>query len=910
MSDHFHAFWNQLANQPSTRRRCLAYYGLAEDVFAHRLRTTNESDLLPFLLRTHAHGSTVHVDTLDRFGKVDISQVAAPFTEYLFASGDVARRLVRRWWTPQAVGDAKDAIRLSIAALCALKEADDTVSSPLASLPALARIVAARGNALVGFVIELSRRMALDHVALLSSFDFDARAGIASVRFPLSDFHNGAQSVCVLTDALGKRVVYKPRAIQSDAAATALFDAVNAIAGFDAIVVPKALPRSGYGYSQFHEVSGSAVEEVSLVAAAWLVVATMIGGTHDLHNENVVVHGTQIVILDTECLMLPDRRPDRSTEPYAGFRRLEHLAERSVYTSRLAHSISLGLDGLPVNAAGLVGVERYGERFTRAFTMAYRAAAAHKPTLLAAIHGIPDADVRFVPRETRHYAEVAAWLHRRPLLASEVLRRLALTVLFADHPEHMSDEASATIFAHEASTLDRLDIPTFHVSMDSCALKVGSTELGDFFVGTAREMASARVLELGNDDLIRQSCILASLLRDAARIVPSQRRIASPPTPHDRVDPVDGPPSPWGMAPHRNEIDLASNVFADAPSNPAWLVVDVDSSGTGRSLRPVDASLYGGLGGAYLCASMAAGALSNRHTGDDLSCGLRTQLLQSVTESIGRANLGAVGAFDGFSGSLYALSKTSDPQDTIARAAISDGLHGANWSRILEIDGCDIISGLSGVLCVLLHLHGAGFDLAGPLASRAAEILADRALTNGLGETAKEDGFAHGILGVYYALARYNPPKPSLVSAATFALRERVTARVGAGAFHNNISWCRGIAGVLACGQAIDLEEIRCADAITGNLERLIEEATEYSLCCGVAGVAVSLAALSAVRPPSHWTAHFLSASRVRLASLVRHNNPPPPALEALGFMQGCSAAALGVSPASSLICATAIALA
>lgn len=507
----------------------------------------------------------------------------------------------------------------------------------------------------------------------------------------------------------------------------------------------------------------------------------------------------------------------------------------------------------------------------------------------------------YVPRDTRHYADVAQWLHRRSLLSSETLRWLALDILFTAAPQYLNDSELGAIVRYEKNALDQFDIPSFSVKVDSHTLNAGSAVLPEFFTKTARSMAIERVSEMSERDLSRQISILASLFRDSARHCDNSLRQGNSPTRHDSQVLTSGPRNSRSTKDILTSVDqhfvAATNTFTTRTQSPAWLVVDVDGTGYSRCLRPVDLSLYGGLSGSlmyFAIRAIQAGTAETAVAVEQLS----KQLLHGLRHPAEMFEIGAVGAFDGTIGVLYALNKTGRYSTSEQTREVFRGVFdGADWGRLLETEHCDIISGLAGIVCALTHLGENGVPQAEPIGRRAAGVLAERVLAKALGRSDREWGFAHGTLGIYYALTRSSKSiEDKYLQHALPLLRSRVRELISDGVFDKDPSWCRGMAGVLCCHREVELFEIYDATRIAGIVENLVESTADLSVCCGVAGLSSALALAGAAVSGDRRIRHSLVSCQKSCAESIGRVAGNPPALDQLGLMRGIVGSALSIT--------------
>ena len=173
----------------------------------------------------------------------------------------------------------------------------------------------------IAFWLASSREILLrshrDREMLTYTFNIPKDARLVGVKTGMSDPHRRGSSVAILTFATEAAnqmsVVYKPRDIRIDAAYHKLVADVSAttpnVEPLRSLIV---LPLDGYGYVEFvaHETCSNDKELTDFYRNAGRLAAILyILGCNDCHNENVIAHGSQAVLVDAETLLqAPPRR--------------------------------------------------------------------------------------------------------------------------------------------------------------------------------------------------------------------------------------------------------------------------------------------------------------------------------------------------------------------------------------------------------------------------------------------------------------------------------------------------------------------------------------------------------------------------------------------------------------------------
>ena len=158
---------------------------------------------------------------------------------------------------------------------------------------------------------ELLLRVHRDHDILTEKFDLPLNARLIGVITGISDPHRGGRSVAILTFATASAkqvsIVYKPRDLRIDAAFHQLICEVSATTpDSSALRGLTVLPLDDYGYVEWvaHEICSSDEELADFYRNAGRLTAILyVLGCNDCHNENVIAHRNQLILVDAETLL-------------------------------------------------------------------------------------------------------------------------------------------------------------------------------------------------------------------------------------------------------------------------------------------------------------------------------------------------------------------------------------------------------------------------------------------------------------------------------------------------------------------------------------------------------------------------------------------------------------------------------
>ncbi len=183
--------------------------------------------------------------------------------------------------------------------------------------PVLLRLMATITRQWLETSREFLRRLASD-LPLLREQILDGGGGqVVGIEGGLSDRHNDGRSVLFVTFADGSRVVYKPKDLRLDRGWSMLVERLGRAGAPLDLKAVRALPRQGYGWTEFIAHSGCANRQgCSLFfrrAGAWLALFHCFAAT-DMHQENIIAAGDHPVPIDLEML-LQESPPQKAADP-------------------------------------------------------------------------------------------------------------------------------------------------------------------------------------------------------------------------------------------------------------------------------------------------------------------------------------------------------------------------------------------------------------------------------------------------------------------------------------------------------------------------------------------------------------------------------------------------------------------
>ena len=438
--------------------------------------------------------------------------------------------------------------------------------------PVLARQLGTISQLWVEANAEFLGRLEADMPELERLFGDDGEelGNVVELKPSLSDPHRGRRSVLALTFASGRKLVYKPKDMGTEAAYHRLLAWLNEQGAPLPFKVLKVLDRSTHGWVEFVEhlpcrdqdEAGRYYERAGMLLCLFYVLE----GT-DCHYENIIASGEYPVLIDTETLMHHRARaavPVDENAQTEAFERLGHSVLRTgllprwelsadgrtafhisglgepdeqelpvrtprwvrVNTDRMALEFASArlrvrenvprLDGAPLS------LQEHSPQVVKGFRRMYRFLLDHRDALLGAdpLRELAREQVRFVFRATRVYGLILRNLQHRRYLRDGADRSIGLEQLGRAQvpPRDAVDEPDEKplfwpVFRAERLAMERDDIPFFtaRASSDALILSPGQ-EIEGCFQEPSFELV-LRVLEgLDDDDLEQQVALIEGSL--------------------------------------------------------------------------------------------------------------------------------------------------------------------------------------------------------------------------------------------------------------------------------------------------------------------------------------------------------------------------------------------------------------
>lgn len=826
--------------------------------------------------------------------------------------------------------------------------------------PVLARVIATTAERWTEVQIEVVSRLTADWTEIESTILAGREPGaLVDIVSGAGDSHRGGRSVAVLSFSSGDRLVYKPRSLAVDRHLQDLLSWLNRKGFEPSFRVLSLLDRGDYGWSEF--VSPEPCERPEEVEAFY----TRLGGqlavlyaleATDFHAENVIAAGDQPILPDVEALFQPrvgGSAPAHADEvawttinhsvvrvgllpawagagddqiDVSGIGSLEgQLAPFAVPrwedegTDRMRlvrqRPTMRGTDNVPTLAGEPTDPAKFVGALVAGFTQMYRVLLAHRDELSAPIGPIDafaDDEIRVLLRATRVYAAL-----QRESFHPDVLRDAVDRDRLFDRLWLVAESSPAVVpaVASEREDLLRGDIPIFVTRPSSRDMYDSrGRRLADYFDEPVIEQVRRHVEHLSEDDLEKQCWFIQASLATLA----SPERYAPPPT--RRLPAAVEPATPDRLIDAAQAIgDRLEALALHGERDVSW--IGLSMTGSDRwSLNALGVDLYDGLPGVALFLAHL-GALTHERRYTDLARAAVETLRHQVTRL--RSALLSVGAFDGWSGVIYALVRLGilwRDDDLLAEAAeIAELL-----PPLIDQDiAFDVIGGTAGAAAVLAGLHPTvGSPVFLDVARQAGERLLSTAVEvpGGIGWPkdaaggAPLSGFSHGAAGIAWALIglanatgdeRFSDAamraigyERTLFSAEDRNWRDLRADREGESGSQS--SWCHGAMGI-GLARLVTREHLdRAADAEIGAALRTTvsrRPGLSHSLCHGRLGnLELVLEAVQRL-DAEQWKPHLDRLAAQILADISRNGwyCGTSHAIESPGLMTGLAGIGYGL---------------
>lgn len=651
-------------------------------------------------------------------------------------------------------------------------------------------------------------------------------------RVLILEFRNAQKSIC--------KIVYKPRSLKIDQAWQNLLLWVNQ-QNKDLHLLPYTIcDCEDYGWCEFVAylpcTSEPEVNQFYQRSGMLLALLYLLSGS-DIHNENLIAHGSHPIIVDCECLlkpvllrgkldlnsqqqnfvsdnlMLPQRIMMTDDSTGYDISALGGKSNQITFYSSM-HWKNPGTDQMqlvrtrsaltkthnqPRINNHAISSEHYNSHIKSGFEKCYRLLLEKKEFLLNSksplIH-FKKCKTRVLLRSTGDYAKLLYESFHPKLLYYPEQRQQHLAWLkkVLQHFEYYK-----TIIASELVDLEQGDIPIFTCEANSknlldsynnsVDLKV--TKSGwDFLQHNLKNIFSEH-------DLLLQTHIITNSF--AALNLNENKKLKSNKLNLDVDNTVI---SSRAKTIAFNILDQLIKIQVDLNPNLYWPTLQLVPQDTWKTSL-TDLDLYNGIPGLMLCFSYASKITNNsayktvaKQCWRHIEYQLENPFNNRYVENDAYKN---IGLYNGVGGLIYCLAKLPSTSKT---QPILNLLCNLVTPKIAEDAALDIIGGSAGCLTALITAHKFitpdNFkNLTQSCVVRILQLYPQPAIYSeqfqGIGHAKPSTGFAHGAMGMAFALNRYNALFPSAnvvtwIQAALNYQHENFDS--------DNASWCHGSTGI------------------------------------------------------------------------------------------------------------------
>jgi type 2 lantibiotic biosynthesis protein LanM len=689
----------------------------------------------------------------------------------------------------------------------------------------------------------------------------------------ISDRHDGGKQVILLIFDDGKQVLYKPKDL-SIAEALSQVDRWLAGAGFTAAWrLARFIKREGYGWEEFVEQrpcqSEQEVRHYYQGGGELLCLAYLLNGC-DLGFENVMAAGDRPVPIDTESFFHPGRGSAKFDSTPSTAHILE-LGTPSVIETGLLPFWQLSASHVPADYCGLGSglvdlshtnvmewenlnsngmhsitksrsprqagntvrlgsevqdVRRYQAELIAGFGRLYHFVLDRRTEFRQLIDQFGESKTRFVYRPTTLYGLLLKQARTPKCLTSGVRHSTVYEQLYrVPLRDNALTPEIKKLIDFEVQSLLGLDIPRFHIRLNSTDLLGQDFSLSDAARKKPIEVVFERIAAMGADDFRFQTEVIEESLRRF---------------PATTKKPLTGPQAELIVRQFATELTQRINK-SESPNlwdPPTYLPRDL-------SAAHCEGIYLGDMGPLIFLA--AADRLTGPAFPKRQASRFRERLARFEPPDdypLGICN--GVGAL--IYGALVLAKLTGEGNWTTLALSLNKRVRFRP-----DKDEPDIISGVAGLLVALTRLYQITSDAdAAANALTAAQMLAARYHPE-LGWPRSDGdsyvGFAHGLAGIGFALTQYgrafSDPQFNEIVEHAFKLETSffdarnsswpIAVRGPQGSLNN---WCNGTAGILLAMTDVATPQKLSGDQLDVIVEKIRHRGSMDHWCCGNFGIA------------------------------------------------------------------------
>ncbi|MBV8485563.1 MAG: type 2 lantipeptide synthetase LanM [Verrucomicrobia bacterium] len=699
------------------------------------------------------------------------------------------------------------------------------------------------------------------------------RGLLARAKSGISDRHDGGRQVILLTFDDDAKILYKPKNVSVSEVLISIDEWLRAFGFTPGWRIARVIARDGYGWEEYIEQSPcSSAEEVrsyyrsggELLCLAYLLNA------FDLWRDNLIAAGNRPVPIDTECFFHPGRG---GAEASAQDRHTSEASKASVLETGLLPLWQLSASHLPADFSGLgTGIvdlselkitewenvnsddmrpvtkpkvipppsntvrwqdqaqdlRRFRAELIEGFCALYRTILYQKAGFVRLVEKFGDAKTRFLYRPTQVYGSLLKNAHSPQNLTSGFRQSVVFEALYrVPLRESALTPTTKQFIDFEVESLLGLDIPRFHVRLDSRDLYSMDFCEPDILRQKPLDTVRARVSAMGPEDLKFQLEVIEESLNRF-------------PTPIER--PLSREQATSIIIEWAQEIQRR---ILPEPSDYLWAIPSYLPQDLGIAERQ---GIYLGDMGVLIFLAAAEKILG-------FACVPEITRVSGRLAEFGLPSGYPLGICNGLGALIYGSLLLGSLTEKKAWTELALSLNARNGS-LSETSSLDITSGVAGLLLATTRLYQATQDgQARASAQAAARLLADRFDPNSGWRQPDGNfylGFAHGLAGIVFALDQYGravgdqqylPLIQQALALESGRFADHSWPNMLHGPRRTFKNWCHGTAGILmsrAATGALEPEKF-APNEVSHLLEKVSQRGQADHWCCGNFGIAEAL---------------------------------------------------------------------
>ena len=699
------------------------------------------------------------------------------------------------------------------------------------------------------------------------------RGLLAKTKSGISDRHDNGRQVILLTFADGAKALYKPKSVSVSEVLISIDEWLRECGFTPGWRIARVIARDGYGWEEYIQQSPCrSSEEVrsyyrsggELLCLAYLLNA------FDLWRDNLIAAGNRPVPIDTECFFHPGRG---GAEASSQDRHTSEASKASVLETGLLPLCQLSASHLPADFSGLgTGIVDLSElkvtewenvnskeirpvtkpkvippptntvrwqdqaqdlRTFRAeliegFCALYRTILDQNAGFVRLVEKFGDAKTRFLYRPTQVYGSLLKNAHSPQNLTSGFRQSAAFEALYrVPLRENALTPTTKQFIDFEVESLLGLDIPRFHVRLDSRDLYSMDFCVPDILRQKPLDTVRQRVSAMGPEDLNFQLEVIEESLN----------RFPTPMTRPLNREQATSIVTEWAQ-------EIQRRILPE-PSDYLWAIPSYLPQDLGIAERQ---GIYLGDMGVLIFLAAAEKILA-------FECMPEITRVSGRLTELGLASGYPLGICNGLGALIYGSVLLGSLTGKRAWTELALSLNAKNRS-LSDVSSLDITSGVAGFLLATTRLYQATQDgQARTNAQTAAKLLADRFDPNSGWRQPDGNfylGFAHGLAGIVFALDQYGraiddrqylPVVEQALALESGRFADHSWPNMLHGPRRTFKNWCHGTAGILMTRAATGaLKPERLApDELAHLLENVSQRGQADHWCCGNFGIAEAL---------------------------------------------------------------------